>query len=50
VDGDGWKRMFVDTDAFGARGSIAFEVTSPDPDKRIFCWHASVQRGQGRRP
>ncbi|MGD8859721.1 MAG: hypothetical protein PVI30_06905 [Myxococcales bacterium] len=50
VDGDGWKRMTVDTGAFGERGEIAFEVTSPDPDKRIFCWHASVRRGQDSRP
>lgn len=50
-DGDGWKRMTASTripsrgDA--ERGEISVEVTAPDPDRRTFCWAATV-RGEAR--
>jgi hypothetical protein len=40
-DGDGWKRLVVPT--AGGRGEVAIEVSAPNPDRRSFCWSASVR-------
>ncbi|MEM9190123.1 MAG: hypothetical protein AAGF12_13145 [Myxococcota bacterium] len=48
-DGDGWKRMEVETrsgedarESPDAKGEIAFEFTTPNPELRHFCWFAEV--------
>jgi hypothetical protein len=40
-DGDGWKRLVIQT--AGGRGEVAIEISAPNPDRRSFCWSASVR-------
>lgn len=48
VDGDGWKRLVVETPGRAhSRGEVAIEVTAPRPRKRGFCWAASVRAEGG---
>ncbi|MDH5673202.1 MAG: hypothetical protein OEZ06_13685 [Myxococcales bacterium] len=47
-DGDGWKRMMVETG--GRRGALSFEVHSRQQQRRTFCWAASIRRGEERGP
>jgi hypothetical protein len=44
-DGDGMKRVVIDTQRsnVGLRGDLRFEVTSPAPNRRSFCWTGSIQ-------
>lgn len=48
VDGDGWKRLALQTPGRAqSRGEVAIEVTAPRPQKRGFCWAASVRTRGG---
>jgi hypothetical protein len=44
-DGEGMKRVVIDTHKTSAslRGDLRFEVTSPAPNRRSFCWAGSIQ-------
>ncbi len=47
-DGEGFKRYEVDTravrsQALSARGNVRFEVTTPNPKDRVFCWAGSIR-------
>jgi hypothetical protein len=46
-DGDGMKRWEIDLGkalgALPAKGDVRFEVTTPEPFRRSFCWTGSVQ-------
>jgi hypothetical protein len=45
-DGEGWRRMEIDTRALGQRRApVRFEVTTDNASKRIFCWAASTRSG-----
>jgi hypothetical protein len=45
-DGDGWKALVVETPGrTGTRGAVAIEVSAPSPDRRGFCWAATVRSG-----
>jgi hypothetical protein len=41
ADGDGWKRMDIATAP--GRGTVAVEVTTREPNRRMFCWAATTR-------
>lgn len=44
VDGDGWKRLVIDTRASrGQSVSVSVEVSSDNPHFRTFCWNATTR-------
>jgi hypothetical protein len=43
LDGDGWKRLSLDTEP--GVGRFAVEVSAQDPQRRSFCWSATVRAG-----
>jgi len=44
VDGDGWKRLVIDTRArHGQSVSVSVEVSADNPHFRTFCWNASTR-------
>jgi hypothetical protein len=52
-DGDGWKRMEVETRPRAdvraqpdRRGEVVVEVTAPAPHLRTFCWAATTRAGR----
>lgn len=45
VDGDGWKRLEIDTRAQkGQRVAVSVEVSADNPHFRSFCWNATTRR------
>jgi len=43
-DGDGWKRIEVDTRARrGQHVKVRIAVSAPEPHLRSFCWNASTR-------
>jgi hypothetical protein len=44
ADGDGWKRLVVDTRALhGQAVSVSVEVSADNPHFRSFCWNATTR-------
>jgi hypothetical protein len=51
-DGEGWKRMVIPLAGKGAtpaRGEIRIEVSTPRPQRRGFCWAATIRGNVGER-
>jgi hypothetical protein len=46
-DGDGWKKQVIPIGAAPAARDVAFEITAPDPNMRLFCWSATSRRDGG---
>jgi hypothetical protein len=44
-DGEGFRRIELPTRGASepARGDLRIEVSSPQPQKRVFCWSATLQ-------
>jgi len=46
-DGDGWRKLRVDTTGLGPSGEVRVSVRAPDPRGRSFCWAGSTRSGHG---